>query len=83
MSTFFKIFWETMAALDAKCPGFSLEDDINSLARCKELSAGFSAKTDGKIRGAIGALTTLETRGTVARVIVKNRRTRRQIELTS
>ena len=55
-TTLLKMVWETLRALDAGLPAFSLEDDIQDIERCRELAAGFASRTDNNIRGVIGAL---------------------------
>lgn len=55
-STVYKHVYRTAKTLEAKLPEFTLDEDINDPARCRELSRVFEAKTDGHIKGAIAAL---------------------------
>jgi len=55
-TTFWRYLWPTLKAVDRALPEFSLETDVHDLARCRHLASGFARKTDGHIRGAIGAL---------------------------
>ena len=52
---FYSTVWATLVLLDKVLPDLSLEDDVMDKARCQLLAEGFSNKTDGNIRGCIGA----------------------------
>lgn len=56
--TFYNLVWDTMVRLDSALPALSLEEDLKDLDRCRTLAQGFAreGKTDGNIRGCIGAL---------------------------
>ena len=55
-TSFYPLVWSTLEAIDAALPDLSLEDDVESLARCRKLATRFAEKTEGRIKGCIGAL---------------------------
>ena len=55
-SSFYRIFWETMLAIDEYLNPLTLEDDVQSIQKCRKLAAGFAERTDNNILGCIGAL---------------------------